>query len=370
MINFTPHEITAITRIGSLAQECINEDRFGQIMTAELLSLLNSVSGVFIEFEQCTEGVVLHTGTSYIADHRYMKPYIDYYHHLDPVLAHYKINHKNPAAISTTNQAVQSKKAYMESEFYQDFLAQTGVRQAMIFGLSADAHPFGLIGLHREESQGVYSSKDCSIIQLIMPYLSLALQFRQEQRKHTQNAKVMGKLLAESKIRGYLVLNSAFILQGYAGKLEGLSASSLGTNILQGVGTNVFRNLNKELKQQLLHVREFHNKNGNYALDDIIASSPGQNLRVETIRHDDGSTQYLCLDISGSHALLSTLRMRASHLTPRQMDVVKLVALGMTNIAIAEAIGISPKTVENYLTVIYSKTGATNKVSLISLLSS
>ena len=57
MITLHLHELEAITRIGSLAQECINEDRFGQIMTAELLSLLNSVSGVFIEFEQCAEGV-------------------------------------------------------------------------------------------------------------------------------------------------------------------------------------------------------------------------------------------------------------------------------------------------------------------------
>ena len=369
MINFTLHELEAITRIGSLAQECINEERFGQIMTTELLSLLNSVSGVFIEFEQSAEGVVLHSGTSYIADHRYMKPYIDYYHRLDPVLAHYKINHKNPLAISTTDQVAQNKKAYMESEFYQDFLAQTGVRQAMIFGLSADAHPFGLIGLHREASQGVYSSKDRAIIQLVMPYLSLALQFRQEQRKHVHNVKVMSKLLMDSRIRGYLVLDSAFVLQGYAGKLEGLSAADQETSIMQAVGTNVFRNLNQKLKQLLLWMREYHDKNSYSPLDQIMDSSPDQNLRVETIKHDDGSTQYLCLDFSGSNALLSTHRMQACNLTPRQMDVAKLAALGMTNFAIAEAIGISPKTVENYLTVIYSKTGATNKASLISLLS-
>ena len=369
MITLHLHELEAITRIGSLAQECINEDRFGQIMTAELLSLLNSVSGVFIEFEQCAEGVVLHSGTSYIADHRYMKPYIDYYHHLDPVLAHYKINHKNPSAIATTEQAVLNKKAYIESEFYQDFLAQTGVRQAMIFGLSADSHPFGLIGLHREKSQGVYSPKDNAKIRLVMPYLSLALQFRQEQRKHLQNARVMSKLLMDSRIHGYLVLDSAFILRGYAGKLEGLSAANLEINILQGVGTNVFQHLNQKLKQLLLYTRGYHNKDSHSALDNVMDSFPEQSLRVETIKHDDGSTQYLCLDISGSNASVSTPRMQACHLTPRQMDVVKLVALGMTNIAIAEAIGISPKTVENYLTAIYSKTGTTNKASLISLLS-
>ena len=368
MINFSLHEVEAVTRIGSLAQECINEESFGQIITKELLSLLNSVSGVFIEFEQSVDGVALHSGSSYVADHRHMKPYIDYYQRLDPVLAHYRINQKNPSAISTTEEAVRDKRTYIESEFYQDFLKQTGVCQAMIFGLSADAHPFGLIGLHREKPQGVYSSKDRAIIRLVMPYLSLALQFRQERRKHLQNARVMSKLLTDSRIRGYLVLDSAFILQGYAGKLDGLSASSLETDILQEIGTNVFQCLKHKLKQMLLYMREHHDRTSHSAPDDILDSPSGRTLQVETIRHDGGSIQFLCLDVSGSNALLSTQRMHACNLTPRQIDVAKLVALGMTNGAIAQAIGISPKTVENYLGAIYGKTGAINKASLISLL--
>ncbi|MCY4154933.1 MAG: helix-turn-helix transcriptional regulator [Gammaproteobacteria bacterium] len=368
MINFSLREVEAVTRIGSLAQECINEESFGEIITKELLSLLNSVSGVFIDLEQSADGIALHSGSSYVADHRHMKPYIDYYHRLDPVLVHYRNNHKSPAAIATTEEAVRDKKMYVESEFYQDFLRQTGVCQAMIFGLSADAHPFGLVGLHREKPQGVYSSKDRAIIRLVTPYLSLALQFRQERRKQLQNDRVISKLLTHSRIRGYLVLDRAFVLQGYAGKLDGLSASSLETDILRELGSDVFQCLEHKLKQMLLYMRKHHDRTSHSAPGDIPASPLGRSLQVETIRHDGGSTQFLCLDIAGSNALLSTQRIHACNLTPRQIDVAKLVALGMTNSAIAQAMGISPKTVENYLGAIYGKTGATNKASLIALL--
>ena len=369
MVNFVLSEVNAITRIGALAQECIGENSFGQIITSELLALLNSASGVFIEFEQSTEEFGLISGTSYIADHGYMDSYLNYYHRLDPVLNHYKAHHQDPSSISTTDQVIHSTKAYLESEFYKDFLAQTGIHHAMIFGLSADAHPFGLIGLHREKTQGIYSEKDRAIIQLVMPYLSLALQFRQEKRKQMQNAMVMSKLLTNSRICGYLVLDEGFVLQSYAGDLVGLINPSDDAIIAQGTGTNIFRNISEKLKLLLLKIRSNHRREILHSPSRFSETLTGQDLRVEPISHEDGSTQYLCLSISGSNALLSTPRMEACHLTGRQMDVTRLVSLGMTNSAIAEAIGISPKTVENYLTAIYKRTGATNKAGLISLLS-
>ena len=376
MVNFTQHELDAIARIGYLGQECVSEDCFDQIMKTELLVLLNSVSGVLIEFEQRSTSIDLNSGVSYIADHRYMSPYIDYYHNLDPIFIHLFKNtygagtYLQRRVLATTSQVIDNQYAYVESEFYQDFLSQTGVHEAMTFGILTDAKPCWLIGLHREKAQSMYSAKDCAMIHLIMPYLNMARCFRQEQRRHVQNGSVMSKLLMNSRMRGYLVLNDAFVLQSYGGRLEELSSDGQAANMAAGVGTNVFRNINGKLKYLLLQMQDCNKKETVFCnLGDNTATVSKQNLRVETIKHDDGSIQYLCLSFSDPNTLLSVSRMLAFGLTPRQIDVVKLVPLGMTNTTIAKTIGISEKTTENYLAAVYRKTGATNKASLISLLS-
>jgi DNA-binding CsgD family transcriptional regulator len=47
---------------------------------------------------------------------------------------------------------------------------------------------------------------------------------------------------------------------------------------------------------------------------------------------------------------------RAAHgLTPRQVDAVKLIALGYTNSVAAEIMGISPHTVTDHLKAVYTK---------------
>ncbi|HPO59122.1 MAG TPA: response regulator transcription factor [Anaerolineaceae bacterium] len=52
----------------------------------------------------------------------------------------------------------------------------------------------------------------------------------------------------------------------------------------------------------------------------------------------------------------------AATLTPREMDVLKLVVEGRTNQSIAVNLGISEKTVEKYLESLYTKLGVTSRV--------
>lgn len=55
--------------------------------------------------------------------------------------------------------------------------------------------------------------------------------------------------------------------------------------------------------------------------------------------------------------------------TARQMEVAKLIALGLSNPEISRELSITPKTVENHLTQIYAQTKANNRVTLAQALS-
>jgi len=51
-------------------------------------------------------------------------------------------------------------------------------------------------------------------------------------------------------------------------------------------------------------------------------------------------------------------------LTPRQLAIAELVAMGCTNQQIAAAVGLSINTIEHHLTDIFRRTGVSNRVQL------
>lgn len=54
-------------------------------------------------------------------------------------------------------------------------------------------------------------------------------------------------------------------------------------------------------------------------------------------------------------------------LTPRQLDVLRMLATGESNKEIAQALGISPATVKNHLDAIFDKMGVTNRLQAVML---
>ena len=62
-----------------------------------------------------------------------------------------------------------------------------------------------------------------------------------------------------------------------------------------------------------------------------------------------------------------TLRCEDQRLTPRQREVVTLVAHGHTNAAIARALSISPNTLRNALADVFRRLGASNRADVVRL---
>lgn len=52
-------------------------------------------------------------------------------------------------------------------------------------------------------------------------------------------------------------------------------------------------------------------------------------------------------------------------LTPRQLDVLRLVALGLTNQRVAAALGMSPSTVKEHLAAIYRRLGVQSRTGAV-----
>ncbi|MYL02041.1 MAG: hypothetical protein F4013_10200, partial [Gammaproteobacteria bacterium] len=280
-----------------------------------------------------------------------------------PTLPRFRLlSRSHESASVSTDQVIDSDSTYQECEFYQDFLRPTRVHAAMIFGVNIEGRQFGLVGLHRTKPMGHFSEVDHKLTQLLIPYLSMALRFRYSQRQQQRRDDVVSNLLRFRGIRGYLMLDQNFVLRDVVGEFESPDLVVKGADLERRRGCSVFQLLSPSVKESLLRSR-----NAAAAAGEI--TNRRDPYRVEVVQHSDGTRHYVLVALDRSHSLISERRVRERSLSPRQAQVVKLVALGMTNAEIAASLGIQTKTVENYLTAIYQKTGTSNRTELVAVLS-
>lgn len=62
---------------------------------------------------------------------------------------------------------------------------------------------------------------------------------------------------------------------------------------------------------------------------------------------------------------LQSLDASKADLSERELEIIELVATGLTNQEIAQQLMISKRTVDNHVSNIFAKTGAKNRVALI-----
>lgn len=107
------------------------------------------------------------------------------------------------------------------------------------------------------------------------------------------------------------------------------------------------------------------------ALGYLLKESAGSEV-VEAIRAVHAGRRYLCREISGS--VVDALLARAAgpeaedplgRLTAREREILQLAAEGQSNLQIAEALGLSPRTVESHRAHLMEKLGLPNLAALV-----
>ncbi|MEW2047464.1 response regulator transcription factor [Streptomyces sp. NPDC005476] len=68
------------------------------------------------------------------------------------------------------------------------------------------------------------------------------------------------------------------------------------------------------------------------------------------------------LDVLGREAVPREVQERASALTPRETEVCTMLAAGLSNVEIGRSLLLSPATIKDHISAIYSKLGTTNRV--------
>jgi|KBSMisStandDraft_5_1062788.scaffolds.fasta_scaffold122030_3 DNA-binding CsgD family transcriptional regulator len=107
------------------------------------------------------------------------------------------------------------------------------------------------------------------------------------------------------------------------------------------------------------------------SLSQAIAGAPRDSVwDLMPLRGSEQPRGFLAILRSARHQVVvfdDLLRgaSRRWHLTARQTEVLRWVAQGLTNVSVAETLGISERTVEFHLKIIFDKAGVDNRATLI-----
>ncbi len=354
-------ELASIARVGMLSQECISEEQFGEIMMREMLDLFDSRSAAFLEFEPGDGESALGGNTlTFGLDNRHSIAYRDHYHQFDPCFSglRERLRLGQGAAIST-DMVVGNKHEYVESSYYQDFLAPTRVHQSLVFGIGSRQRLNGLVGLHRRKDQAAYNAADHLKVRLIAPYLSTAIMYRQKDRAYDRQSALQKLFLYAPSADAYLLFDNKLSCTDAGGELELVSAL-LGTGLAGGTsGLRLPPDLEAAVRKAMA---EYNRGGAGTGYESLVLS---RNIRATLTRGENGRILVLLSFLRSEIRMVSRNRMRLYRLTPRQEEVVELIKLGFENAQIARKLNISVKTVENHLTEIYDKTRTHNRTSLL-----
>jgi DNA-binding NarL/FixJ family response regulator len=99
----------------------------------------------------------------------------------------------------------------------------------------------------------------------------------------------------------------------------------------------------------------------------VLKGSPASEM-IDAIRRVNAGDSYLSPSLSTRLIDSMQTRSRGSRLlTPRELTVLRLVAAGLSNRAIADSLAISERTVKFHVTALLNKLGADNRAQAVAL---
>ena len=366
--SLSAQDVDSILEISGLAQECAAESRFPAVLFQRMTDLFGSKSAVFYSMGDNLGDAPLWDGFGFKVDAGSVRRYETHYLAFDPCFNGLRRRAAlGRKLIVSTDQAIDSERRYMASEYYQDFLRPQNIHSSIIFGVGDRQGTLGLFGFHRNRRMPHYSRQDHIKARLFAAQIACGLRLRQLVNNGLRLRAVARKLMAQASVGHYLVLDQHFHVIDSAGDAMqklGLRPSEL--VMVDETPGSVERHLPPEICAYVRNVLRKRVQDTAHSTDELLKTfdnlhGPGR-IRVELLQPEGQPPMVLVIFLEPDAELLSESRLS-------ERDIVHQVCRGLTSLQMAGQLGISVKTVEHHMTHIYQKTQVRNRTELIRQLS-
>jgi DNA-binding CsgD family transcriptional regulator len=242
-----------------------------------------------------------------------------------------------------------------KSRAWRDFIVPYGGDQELLVALRDRAGSvWGVVGLYREPDRPQFSVQEVEFMRTVAPALAAGAQ--------------RGLLIAEAaesespEAPGLLVLNEDFAVDSVTPGTE---------RWLDELPQGSWQTANKlppavlAVAGRALRSAEDENSPGDVAFARVL-SQGGRWVVLHGASMTGSGSRRVAVIIEPAHpARISPLLMAAYNLTDREQEVTRLVLQGDSTAQIAEALFVSPHTVQQHLKTIFEKTGVRSRRDLV-----
>jgi DNA-binding CsgD family transcriptional regulator len=296
---------------------------------------------------------------------KYIDQFRQHYHKWDPFVRSLSCCQSD---VYTTEQLLPYEDL-RKTKYYNEFLKPQKIHSQIVIYLRSAKHLLGVVALFRPPAQEVFSETDRIKAEMMVPYLTAALEKTIVSDQVAQKELIINSIASGVPSKGIVVLNE---------NLEKVYINETARDILSAMTENHEKKGQEARLPELLQRRceecvrstpdgMTGDRKGEYSLSVEVA---GRNVLLHMrLVHSPPKNPFLILFLEpDERSVPFAKRLVEAGLTRRELEVVSLVCQGLSNAAISEKLFISEYTVWNHLRSIFEKVGVRNRTSLAHLI--
>jgi len=366
MSQLAARDLNDVLAVGRTALECDNLQDLQEKTFHLMEDCVGSSSAVYLGISGNDGAWNFESGLTYGVPNEGLRVWCANYQDVDPFVARFLEKPANDSTVVVSSEIMPNAE-FVRTKFYREFLQPQSIYHVMVLGLVKHGRPIGVFGLHRRDGAPAFSKKEVIKANLLSPYLSAAVQKIRASDRADERELIIDALAADNPHTSVVILDSNGIPICDFGNAADLLQRPPGAGSAAGP-LELPGEIIKRCEQMK---RTIGGQDDSEFREEFNVEQPGGELLNVRIRpHDCGAQglRFLVYLGTGEAGVIQDEQLNRFKLTTRQIDIVKLVSLGMTNPEISDRLCISARTVQNHLRSIYIKVNVHNRTSLVSKL--
>ena len=251
--------------------------------------------------------------------------------------------------VGTLEQAMRGHPD--RSARYRDLLEPAGIPHELRAAFLLRGRVWGAVHIARRETSGAFSQRDADALARVAGAIAEGIR---------------GSLRFDAARRGSGEEAPGLIVLDGAGEIELLTVPA--RRMIESIGSDALVYGEGELPSSVLALASFtrnheamRNAGGN------VVTVPGRDgwITLHASRPDPAGDRVAIVIEPASGPRSATLRLEAHGATAREREVATLMARGLTNPEIAEALVLSPHTVQDHVKSLFDKLGVGSRQELV-----
>ncbi len=355
-------DIEEALAIYELTSSISSFDQIKEKILAPLAEYLESETSCFLQFNAVADAAsCIGRNATWNVPQRSHSDYLSHYYQIDPA-TQLKILGRQPTTSVFCTSDVCDYSQLVRGEFYNEFFRPTNIHHVLVMTMKSFApDPNHLVlGFHRPKSRSAFTEKQRRKALQAVGVVGSALRSLVLQENLNLRAQAIEELEQMHPETGVALFDDQVCLvYSNSRALDDLQLAGAEGSTGPGAAVEKVRSAISRLKAS---------KGASTPVEVPLSDDCGRIATVRLKVDPAGQRIFAVHTFSPQRDRVLLRRCADFSMTEREVEIIRLVSGGLSNMEIAAHLFISPRTVENHLRSIFSKAGVNRRTQLLNRL--